>query len=84
MSLFTYKDVNIRAYARALWLTNMLLVIFILDIILFSKDVITFETSYTYEAIIGAILGILLIPGSLMVRLLAKLAAPIHSRDERE
>ena len=73
-----------RPIARALWFTELILVIFLIDLILFSKDVIVFEDTYTNMGIIAAILGILLIPGSFVIRLLARFAAPIHSRDEKE
>lgn len=84
ISLFSYQDDNVRPIARALWFTELILVIFLIDLILFSKDVIVFEDTYTNMGIIAAILGILLIPGSFVIRLLARFAAPIHSRDEKE
>lgn len=84
ISLFTFQDANLRAYARALWLTDLFMLIFLADIILFALDVISFEATYINEAIIGCILGLILIPSSFIIHVLATLGAPVHSRDERE
>lgn len=72
ISLFSYQDDNVRPIARALWFTDLILIIFLLDLFLFSKEIIFFYDTYTNMGIIAAVLGILLIPGSFIIRLLAK------------
>lgn len=81
ISLFTYQDNNVRPIARALWFTDLILIIVIIDLLLFTKNIFEFDDTYTNMGIIAACLGIILIPGSFIIRLLATLAAPTHSRD---
>ena len=59
---------NLRAYARALWFTDLLLVVFFLLTLIFQLN-----TVIPYWNLTALVLSLILVPGSFVVNLLARL-----------
>lgn len=84
VSLFSFQEPNLRAYSRAFWFTDLLIVMLNIIGLLFSNEILKCDPNTANEFIISFCLGLCLIPGSFIINLLAIKVRKATSKDDTQ